>query len=226
MFSFNINRYILRLTLVLLLVGLSVTAARLGWSSVLSVSVERKFSYWADHAQTVELDEFELYWQRAQSATRLQPMNAHQWYLQGKTAEWGAYLYPDKSKEWHQISQNAYSKSSELRPSWPDTWLALAQLKAKKGEYDSEFLKYFDNVSKYGPYKKDVLYGQIQLGLSLWGYPEAGVMVQTLDVIQRGIKAPTTREQTYRIANQSGHTKVVCTLWRLKPRDETWKRCQ
>lgn len=83
---------------------------------------------------------------------------------------------------------DAYRLAIKLRPHWPDTYLHLARAKIQAGIYDNELTQALQNTHHYGPWKPNLMYETVELGLWSWPHlaPEARkVVLDTIEQSQR-----------------------------------------
>ncbi|GAA5217710.1 hypothetical protein ACFSJ3_06980 [Corallincola platygyrae] len=207
---------------------LSIVAARFGWSSVNAVMVERKTSYWSVNPEKVTHRMALKNSERARVATQLQPLNAHHWFLRGKAAEWSAFTSKgdDVKQEWLKKASQHYLKSYELRPTWPNTTLALADLSLTLPASDfADFDSYFSQSFANGRYKRDVAWGLLAAGLKGWSRANGKTKKLVLNLIEDQLPGYNHRSKLMVLAEQKAQKKLVCTVWRVKFNGQKWEPC-
>ncbi len=124
-------------------------------------------------------------------ATRLTPYNPDFLVTQGNTLLWdAAHATPVQpiASDKAETMLSSYHRAIDLRPTWPDNYLQLARAYVSLGLLGAEFQKALSSTMHYGPWKPDLMYGVIELGMAQWERlpPDSRkVVVETIDRSQR-----------------------------------------
>ncbi|KGJ94209.1 hypothetical protein [Thalassotalea sp. ND16A] len=98
-------------------------------------------------------------------------INLHQnpQYLETKAQilEWGVRAGVAPKQASLKVANKLYLQSTQLRPTWPGTWAALALNKWHLGEFDNQMIQYLINAHTYGKNRVEVHLIWAQLGGAL-----------------------------------------------------------
>jgi tetratricopeptide (TPR) repeat protein len=107
--------------------------------------------------RTVEQEKYDDTLNAINRALELHPNYAHYYVIQGKTFEWGERFKTQgdtTQKSMLLQAKYSYAKATELRPSWPESWIGLIVVKVLLEEFDDELSNYIANANSYAPYSE------------------------------------------------------------------------
>lgn len=123
----------------------------------------------------------------ARKAVRTSPQNAGFYQTLGDALYWNLKNRARKTGKEPQNEEifDAYRQAIKLRPTYPDYHLRLARAKIMSGVYDQELTLALQNSHRYGPWKPNIMYETVDLGMWSWPHlaPEARKTVT--DVIEQ-----------------------------------------
>ncbi|TCI02601.1 hypothetical protein EZV61_12415 [Corallincola luteus] len=199
--------------LLLALVVAFWTSAKWGIANINAVYAERKLNKWS-HQKAVSDNELSLVTASVERAVDLHSDNAHYVFLQAKLLEWLAYQQPQSADLFLQQALASLNRSLLLRQGWPNTWLSVASVKHRMGQYDADYSKAMRRAAALGPYKQDVTLGLIQIGFETWSHSDVEMKKALLEAIKRGLSRSATGWQVIALAKQYDKLSIVCTVHR------------
>lgn len=104
-------------------------------------------------------------------ATELEPTQSHYWQLSAYIKMHNLAVTSEQNNNKLLVYQQAEKdllKSLELRQTWSETWIALAQVVSYQEGPTERVYEYIQQAKKFGPYKFDVQLGIIQIALMNW----------------------------------------------------------
>mgnify|MGYP003678908378 FL=1 len=120
---------------------------------------------------TPEELELELAGRAITYATSQDPLQPHYWQLSAYIKMHSLAVTSEKNNNKLLVYQQAEKdllKSLELRQTWSETWIALAQVVSYQEGPTERVYEYIQQAKKFGPYKLDVQLGIIQIALMNW----------------------------------------------------------
>ena len=163
------ERFSLRTVVVfLLIIGLLYaifTAFRYGLADIKHYQLTSIINGWKkDHEQN-DLNS----WREAhiilQQVNELHPDNPYYLELLAKTNEWqGKHSRGAAAEIFYSEAFEALERSIKLRPVSPYTWLSIAKIKARLGEFDGVFSVAIKGAVKFGPWIESIQQGVAMIG--------------------------------------------------------------
>lgn len=120
---------------------------------------------------TITLKELKLANDAITLATELEPTQSHYWQLSAYIKMHNLAVTSEQNNNKLLVYQQAEKdllKSLELRQTWSETWIALAQVVSYQEGPTERVYEYIQQAKKFGPYKFDVQLGIIQIALMNW----------------------------------------------------------
>ncbi len=120
---------------------------------------------------TITLKELELADRAITYATTQDPSQPHYWQLSAYIKMHNLAVTSGQNKNKLLVYQQAEKdllKSLELRQTWSETWIALAQVVSYQDGPTGRVYEYIQQAKRLGPYKLDVQLGIIQIALMNW----------------------------------------------------------
>ncbi|MEN8635873.1 VpsP family polysaccharide biosynthesis protein [Pseudoalteromonas distincta] len=120
---------------------------------------------------TITLEELKLADRAITYATSQDPSQPHYWQLSAYIKMSNLAVTSEQNKNNLLVYQQAEKdllKSLELRQTWSETWIALAQVVSYQEGPTERVYEYIQQAKKFGPYKLDVQLGIIQIALMNW----------------------------------------------------------
>ena len=120
---------------------------------------------------TITLKELKLADRAITYATTQDPSQPHYWQLSAYIKMHNLAVTSGQNKNKLLVYQQAEKdllKSLELRQTWSETWIALAQVVSYQEGPTERVYEYIQQAKKFGPYKLDVQLGIIQIALMNW----------------------------------------------------------
>ncbi|PKG65952.1 MULTISPECIES: VpsP family polysaccharide biosynthesis protein [Pseudoalteromonas] len=120
---------------------------------------------------TITPEELELADKAITYATSQDPLQPHYWQLSAYIKMLNLAVTSEQNKSKLLVYQQAEKdllKSLELRQTWSETWIALAQVVSYQEGPTERVYEYIQQAKKFGPYKFDVQLGIIQIALMNW----------------------------------------------------------
>lgn len=145
----------------------------------------------------------------------------------GRIWEWKQFTAPigDKSASESRLQAlAAYRVATELRPTWPYTWIDLAQIKARLGHIDDEFASALDQALKAGPWRANALLRITEVGMLSWDSLSQDGRATVFSAMENGFQIDQrTANQLWLTAKKFNKQHKVCTAlknrtaWLAKP---------
>ena len=104
-------------------------------------------------------------------STAKEPTHPHYWQLSAYIKMLNLAVTSEQNNNKLLVYQQAEKdllKSLELRQTWSETWIALAQVVSYQEGPTERVYEYIQQAKKFGPYKFDVQLGIIQIALMNW----------------------------------------------------------
>ncbi len=193
-----------------------VPATQMAVAGLASYRTETTLQRWQASAQVPA----EAKWQQALRAAQL----ANAWYpvasgtyleQLGQVYSWRAFDQPvgaDSARDSRLLAAAAYRQSAQARPTWPTTWVHLAQSKYALSEIDNEFAQALKQANEWGPSRPDVQLELASTGLRAW--PVLNHQ-QRVDAVTSARQAMDSTKQAanslFAIAQANGLEQTLCT---------------
>lgn len=149
-------------------------------------------------------------------ATELEPKHPHYWHLYAYLKVLIASSSNDTSVQnpqsllAYQQAEQALLKSIELRQTWAETWIALAQVVSYQDGPTEQVYDYIQQAKKVGPYKLDVHLGIIQIALIHWSQLTPQYKALYVNELKLAVKYGYKFNQVFDIAKQSNSLPILC----------------
>ncbi|WP_111977425.1 VpsP family polysaccharide biosynthesis protein [Algibacillus agarilyticus] len=135
-----------------------------------------------------------------------------------KIFEWHAFHhYGDKTQYSASLDKamELYLRSSDSRPMWPNTWIAMAMVKVNLEEFDDTFFHYINRSESTGPYNPDVNYNIAKTQLLYWSILPKKFRNTGLEHIKRTLNNNQIRFKLLSYSRTIGKQKIVCAIAKL-----------
>ena len=120
---------------------------------------------------TITPEELELADRAITFATTQDPSQPHYWQLSAYIKMLNLVVTSEQNNNKplvYQQTEKDLLKSLEVRQTWSETWIALAQVVSYQEGPTERVYEYIQQAKKFGPYKLDVQLGIIQIALMNW----------------------------------------------------------
>ncbi|ATC86884.1 MULTISPECIES: VpsP family polysaccharide biosynthesis protein [Pseudoalteromonas] len=156
-------------------------------------------------------------------ATELEPTQPHYWQLSAyvKMLNLAVTNDPmiDKSLVYKRTEVNLL-KSLELRQTWAETWIALAQVVSYQEGPSERVYEYIQQAKKVGPYKLDVQFGIIQIALMNWQKLSPKYKALYVAELNLAVKYGYKFYQVFDLAKQVDALPILCLSLKFGPHFE------
>ncbi|MEW6996638.1 hypothetical protein AADZ86_02870 [Colwelliaceae bacterium BS250] len=157
----------LKLLITLTLLYIAYIACTYSFANLAFKQAEKSLISWQN---TEVITNTEQYDKALTNATNAINWHINPQYLEAKAQilEWGVRTNIETNKQQTLTeAKNLYIQSTQLRPTWPGTWAALALVKWHLGEYDEQMQQYLLNAHIFGKNTKQVHIIWSELGKAL-----------------------------------------------------------
>lgn len=192
----------------------------LGAAVLMSALFSQQANRFLDDWQAAGVQPGEQAWQIAHNAAE----KALLWYpgesaaaynTLGRVWEWQQYTLPTAAPEARpsrMAALEAYRNATQLRPTWPYTWVDLALVKLRLGEVDEELVNALEQGLQTGPWRSKSLARIAQVGLlSWWQLPQRGREI-TLEAVRRSLSFDNrSADQFWQQVEALGTQGIVCS---------------
>jgi tetratricopeptide (TPR) repeat protein len=154
-----------------LLIGLGVYALRLGAADLLTLPARTALEQPLGRDRGADEGRWNAIAGALRAARRLDPLNPAILADLGRALE--ASVAPprpwdDHARQRVEQALKNYRRAAALRPSWPYTWVNIAQTKLSLAEIDQEFARALGRAAELGPWEPEVQLAVAELGLATW----------------------------------------------------------
>lgn len=150
-------------------------------------------------------------------ATTMDPEHPHYWHFLAHIKMLGlAGIDTTSSKQSEYVQQTyqqieqALLKSVSLRQTWPQTWIALAQVVSYQEGPTDRVYDYIQQAKKVGPYKLDVHLGVIQIALMHWSDLPPVYKALYVNELKLASKYGYKFNNVFSMAKQMNRLPIVC----------------
>jgi hypothetical protein len=154
-----------------LLVSLGVYALRLGTADLIMLPARAVLEESLGQSQGTDQDRWNAILAALQAAQHLDPWNPQILADLGRATEESAARF----RPWEEAAGRKrrraleyYRRAAVLRPTWPYTWVNIAQAKLSLAEIDQEFREALGRAADLGPWEPEVQLTVGELGLATW----------------------------------------------------------
>ena len=162
---------------------------------------------------TITLEELELADKAITYATSQDPSQPHYWQLSAyiKMLNLAAISGQNNNKLLvYQQAEKDLLKSLELRQTWSETWIALAQVVSYQEGPTERVYEYIQQAKKFGPYKLDVQLGIIQIALMNWQQLPPKYKALYVAELNLAVKYGYKFYQVFDVAKQADALPILC----------------
>lgn len=160
-----------KIVLIVILLILLLAGGSFGLANIYFKQAEVRVKSWQKMGQIASDEDYRQAMAYADNALFFHP--GHNQYLEIKAQilEWGADEGFESSRTTAlQKAKALYLQSTASRPTWPNTWAALAMLKWRMQEFDMEMIRYLQNAYIVGKHSPEVILAFTQLGPVIKNY--------------------------------------------------------
>ncbi len=191
-----------------------VFAARFGVANLQYYAARNQLEQWQEKQAVTSKASFDIANNAIDFAVSLHGSHPNYLMTRGLVTEWGVFS-GELPTTYLENAKKVYLQSASLRPTWPLVWASLGMIKWRQEEFDSELFKYIINADRYGPYKPEVTYFLVELGLALYStnhpfFFEFNDIV--LERIEKGLSNTRTKPLITSIVSNYDQVKSVC-MW-------------
>ncbi|MBB1324329.1 hypothetical protein H5089_02155 [Pseudoalteromonas sp. SR45-1] len=162
---------------------------------------------------TITPEELELADRAITYATSQDPSQPHYWQLSAYVKMLNLALTSDQNTNKRLVYQQAEKdllKSLELRQTWSETWIALAQVVSYQEGPTERVYEYIQQAKKFGPYKLDVQLGIIQIALMNWQQLPPKYKALYVAELNLAVKYGYKFYQVFDVAKQVDALPILC----------------
>ena len=150
-------------------------------------------------------------------ATNMDPEHPHYWHfiahiklLSLSGVDTTSSDQAEQVKQTYQYAEQALLKSVELRQSWAQTWMSLAQVVSYQEGPTERVYNYIQQAKKVGPYKLDIHLGIIQIALMHWNELPPTFKALYVNELKLASKYGYKFYDVFSIAEQMNRLPIVC----------------
>jgi hypothetical protein len=150
-------------------------------------------------------------------ATNMDPEHPHYWHflahiklLSLSGINTTSSEQSDKVKQTYQQAEQALLKSVELRETWAQTWMSLAQVVSYQEGPTERVYNYIQQAKKVGPYKLDIHLGIIQIALMHWSELPPTYKALYVNELKLASKYGYKFNDVFSMAEQMNRLPIVC----------------
>ncbi len=158
-------------------------------------------------------EELELADKAITYATSQDPLQPHYWQLSAYIKTHNLSVTSEKNNNKLLVYQQAEKdllKSLELRQTWSETWIALAQVVSYQEGPTERVYEYIQQAKKFGPYKLDVQLGIIQIALMNWQQLPPKYKALYVAELNLAVKYGYKFYQVFDVAKQVDALPILC----------------
>ena len=162
---------------------------------------------------TITLEELELADKAITYATSQDPSQPHYWQLSAYIKIHNLAVTSEQNKNKLMVYQQAEKdllKSLEVRQTWSETWIALAQVVSYQEGPTERVYEYIQQAKKFGPYKLDVQLGIIQIALMNWQQLPPKYKALYVAELNLAVKYGYKFYQVFEVAKQVDALPILC----------------
>ena len=156
-------------------------------------------------------------------AVELEPTQSHYWQLSAYVKMLNLAVTIDQNNNKLLVYQQAEKdllKSLELRQTWSETWIALAQVVSYQEGPTERVYEYIQQAKKFGPYKFDVQLGIIQIALMNWQKLSPKYKALYVAELNLAVKYGYKFYQVFDVAKQVDALPILCLSLKFGPHFE------
>ncbi|WP_076923871.1 VpsP family polysaccharide biosynthesis protein [Pseudoalteromonas sp. EB27] len=172
---------------------------------------------------TITPEELELADKAITYATSQDPLQPHYWQLSAYIKMLNLAVTSGQNKNKLLVYQQAEKnllKSLELRQTWSETWIALAQVVSYQEGPTERVYEYIQQAKKFGPYKFDVQLGIIQIVLMNWQQLPPKYKALYVAELNLAVKYGYKFYQIFDVAKQVDALPILCLSLKFGPHFE------
>lgn len=169
---------------------------------------------------TITLKELKLANDAITFATELEPTQSHYWQLSAYIKMHNLAVTSEQNNNKLLVYQQAEKdllKSLELRQTWSETWIALAQVVSYQEGPTERVYEYIQQAKKFGPYKFDVQLGIIQIVLMNWQQLPPKYKALYVAELNLAVKYGYKFYQIFDVAKQVDALPILCLSLKFGP---------
>ncbi|MDN3473533.1 VpsP family polysaccharide biosynthesis protein [Pseudoalteromonas sp. APC 3355] len=162
---------------------------------------------------TITLKDLKLADRAITYATTQDPSQPHYWQLSAYIKMHNLAVTSGQNKNKLLVYQQAEKdllKSLELRQTWSETWIALAQVVSYQEGPTERVYEYIQQAKKFGPYKLDVQLGIIQIALMNWQQLPPKYKALYVAELNLAVKYGYKFYQVFDVAKQVDALPILC----------------
>ena len=146
-------------------------------------------------------------------STAKEPTHPHYWQLSAYIKMLNLAVTSEQNNNKLLVYQQAEKdllKSLELRQTWSETWIALAQVVSYQEGPTERVYEYIQQAKKFGPYKLDVQLGIIQIALMNWQQLPPKYKALYVAELNLAVKYGYKFYQVFDVAKQADALPILC----------------
>ena len=211
--------YSLRTIVVLLLIAallyVMFTVFRYGIADIKHYQVTSIMKWWQkDHEQN-DLNSWRETRIILQQVNELHPDNPYYIELFAKIEEWqGKQSKGAAGEVFYRVALDALEHSIKLRPVSPYTWLSIATIKARLGEFDGLFSVAVEGAVRFGPWIASIQQGVAMISFRYWEQVPDALKPLMMDNLSRAVTIQ--KKNLLVLAEAHKATSLLCLLTDVK----------
>ncbi|MBH0041228.1 VpsP family polysaccharide biosynthesis protein [Pseudoalteromonas sp. SWXJZ10B] len=153
-------------------------------------------------------------------STAKEPTHPHYWQLSAYIKMLNLAVTSEQNNNKLLVYQQAEKdllKSLELRQTWSETWIALAQVVSYQEGPTERVYEYIQQAKKFGPYKLDVQLGIIQIALMNWQRLPPKYKALYIAELNLTVKYGYKFYQIFDVAKQVDALPILCLSLKFSP---------
>lgn len=138
--------------------------------------------------------------------------------LAATLAQWQSFFKvssEEERKKLLSVASNYYHASIEQRPTWPNSYARLAQIKWQQGAGENQIFSLLAVGKKFGPFDTTTLYGTAEIGLANWPLLTSEQRREVFDAVLLGMMHYQTQSHMERIVTSPLQKERGCRLLAL-----------
>lgn len=207
-----------RLAIILALVlslPLLYGGGRLLLAGIASYQTQAFLDDWARKGEEPSPRAWQIAHDAAQRAVDLYPgSNGESLERLGRVLQWQQFRQPfgaPQAAATRRAALDAFRAASEVRPTWPNNWAALAYAKLYLLEFDAEFAHALQQAQVLGPSRIEINRTLAEIGFIAWPQLNDEQRNATLESARRTVQhGPKEAQNMLAIISQTGMTRELC----------------
>jgi tetratricopeptide (TPR) repeat protein len=216
--------WVIRVTLIIVCGVVLYFASTFGIANIHYSKAYNQLVAWGKvNPRTIEQEKYDDTLNAINRALELHPNYAHYYVIQGKTFEWGERFKTQGDtiqKSMLLQAKSSYTKATELRPSWPESWIGLIVVKVLLEEFDDQLSNYIANAGSYAPYNERLNLILSKLLIQHWSKLAPDLIQQLIPHLLNVLQTKQKRTFT-RYVETVGQKAFMCAILKTQNNSNT-----